>query len=242
MCAAKKNSRNNNALGNAKNLTQLVYEKIKEMMLGYEIIPGQRLIFVDLAKRLGVSRTPVNHALSILSNEGFLDFVPNQGYRVHQITEKEAESLYEIREIIELGSIGKAIEKLTPEKLEALEKQKYLYEKAVADQVSRERFILDQEFHACQVQLSENFYLGDYFREVYQRIFLRHRIEGLIAERTEAVVSEHNEIFEAIRCRDVERAKESIKGHIKEGKVYIFSVIFHKTEDDSRVNRRKTPQ
>ena len=112
MCAVKKNSRNNNALGGEKNLTQMVYEKIKEMMVHYEIIPGQRLIFVDLAKRLGVSRTPVNHALSILSNEGFLDFVPNQGYRVHQITEKEAESLYEIMEIIELGSIGKAIEKL----------------------------------------------------------------------------------------------------------------------------------
>ena len=110
MCPEKRNSRNSNTLGGEKNLTQLVYEKIKEMMLGYEIIPGQRLIFIDLARRLGVSRTPVNHALSILSNEGFLDFVPNQGYRVHQITEKEAESLYEIREIIELGSIGKAIE------------------------------------------------------------------------------------------------------------------------------------
>jgi len=223
----------NNNLGGEKNLTQLVYEKIKEMMLSYEIIPGQRLIFVDLAKRLGVSRTPVNHALSILSNEGFLDFVPNQGYRVHQIKEDEAESLYEIREIIELGSIGKVVEKLTPEKLETLEKQKRRYEKAVADQVSRGRFILDQEFHACQVQLSDNPYLADYFREVYQRIFLRHRIEGLLAERSQAVVSEHNEIFEAISYRDVERAKEAIKAHIKAGKAYIFSVLFHRTEEDS---------
>lgn len=237
MCAVNRNSQDNNSIGGEKTLTQMVYEKIKEMMFGYEIIPGQRLIFIDLAKRLGVSRTPVNNALSILSNEGFLDFVPNQGYRVHQITENEAESLYEIREIIELGSVGKAVEKLTPEKLRTLERQKYLYEKAVADQVSRGRFILDQEFHACEVQLSDNPYLADYFREVYQRIFLRHRIEGLLAERTQDVVSEHNEIFEAIKCRDVERAKESIKVHIKAGKAYIFSVIFNENEDDGQLPR-----
>lgn len=222
----KKNGRNNNASGGEKNLTQWVYEQIKGMMLNYEIIPGQRLVFVDLARRLRVSRTPVNNALSILAKEGFLDFVPNQGYAVHQITEEEAGSLYEIREIIELGAVGKAIRKLTPERLSSLEQKKRLYEKAVAARVSRDRFVLDQEFHAAYVELSENVYLGDYFREVYQRIFLRHRIEGLRAGRAEAVVFEHREILEAIGTRDVDRAKESIKFHIGAGKRYIFSVIF----------------
>jgi len=211
---------------NEKNLTQMVYQTIKEMMLDYEIVPGQRLIFTDLANRLGVSRTPVNNALSILANEGFLDFIPNQGYSVHKITKEEAESLYEIREIIELGSVGKVMRKLTPEKLETLERKKHLYENAVAEQVSRERFTLDQEFHAFFVQMSENLYLADYFREVYQRIFLRHRIEGLGVDRAQKVVSEHNEIFEAVSLKNGERTRESIKAHIKAGKEYIFSIIF----------------
>ena len=208
------------------NLTQMAYRKVKEMMLDYDIIPGQRLVFIDLAKRLGVSRTPVNNALSILANEGFLDFVPNQGYTVHQITPEEANALYEIREIIELGAVGPAIRKLTSDKLELLKKQKGLYEKAVLENVSRGRFILDQEFHACYVQMAENPYLTDYFREIYQRIFLRHRIEGLRAGRAKEVVLEHNEIFRAISLKDVERAKELIKHHIKAGKEYIFSSIF----------------
>jgi len=215
-----------NSLAAEKTLTQIVYDQIKEMMLNYEIIPSQRLIFNDLARLLGVSRTPVNNALSILAREGFLDFLPNHGYTVHQITKGEAESLYEIREIIELGIIGKAMRKLTSRKLHALEERKRLYEKAVTDQVSRGRFILDQEFHAFQVQMSDNLYLADYFREIYQRIFLRHRIEGLRADRAKAVVLEHQQIFEAIRTRDVEWAKESIKSHINAGKDYIFSVIF----------------
>jgi DNA-binding GntR family transcriptional regulator len=209
-----------------ENLTQMAYRKIKEMMLNYDIIPGQRLVFVDLAERLGVSRTPVNNALSILANEGFLDFVPNQGYTVHQITPEEANALYEIREIIELGAVGPAIRKFTSDKLELLKKQKSLYEKAVLENVSRGRFILDQEFHACYVQMAENPYLTDYFREVYQRIFLRHRIEGLRAGRAKEVVLEHNNIFKAISLKDVGRTKELIKHHIKAGKEYIFSSIF----------------
>jgi len=224
--ANKNNSDTAGNLNNEKNLTQMVYRKIKEMMLNYEVVPGQRLIFSDLANRLGVSRTPVNNALGILANEGFLDLIPHQGYSVHEITKEEAESLYEIREIIELGSVGKAIRRLTTEKLERLERQKRLYENAVVDQVSRGRFTLDQEFHACLVQMSDNLYLADYFREVYQRIFLRHRMEGLRADRAQKVVSEHDEIFEAVSLRDVERAKESIKSHIKAGKEYIFSIIF----------------
>jgi len=224
--AGKRRTQPKALVRNEENLTQMAYRKIKEMMLNYDIIPGQRLIFVDLANRLGVSRTPVNNALGILANEGFLDFVPNQGYTVHQITREEANALYEIREIIELGAARQAIRKLTSEKLDLLRRQKGLYEKAVLEHVSRGRFTLDQEFHACYVQMAENPYLTDYFREVYQRIFLRHRIEGLPAGRAKEVVVEHNAIFKAINLKDVERTKELIKHHIKAGKEYIFSSIF----------------
>jgi len=208
------------------NRTQMTYRKIKEMMLNYNIVPGQRLIFVDFAKQLGVSRTPINNALSILANEGFLDFTPNQGYRVHEITQEEASYLYEVREIIELGAIGPAIRKASPKKLKDLERQRRLYEKSVREQVTRGRFTLDQEFHACYIRMAENPYLTDYFREIYQRIFLRHRIEGLPLGRAREVVLEHKEIFKAISMKDVKNTRKLIKHHIKAGKGYIFSAIF----------------
>lgn len=224
--AGRKRSQMKTTVKPDENLYQMAYRKIKEMMTNYDIVPGQRLVFIDLAKRLGVSRTPVNTALSILANEGFLDFVPDHGYRVHQITPEEGNALYEIREIIELGAIGTAVRKLTSEKLDLLRKQKSLYEKAIFEQVSRGRFTLDQEFHACYVQMAENPYLTNYFREVYQRIFLRHRMEGLRAGRAKEVVLEHNEIYKAISLKDIERTKKLIKHHLKAGKEYIFSSIF----------------
>lgn len=216
----------NGSAGDEKNLTQVVYDRLKTMMLHYQIVPGQRLIFNDLARLMGVSRTPVNNALNILANEGFLDFVPNQGYRVHEITRDEADCLYELREILELGAIDKVIRNLTSEKLAALEKQKILYETAVTEQISREIFTLDQEFHASIIGIAQNFYLTEYFTQIYQRTFLRHRIEGLRADRAREIVKEHEEIYQAIKNRDAARAKALLGSHIRVGKEYIFSVIF----------------
>ncbi len=210
-----------------ENLTQMACRKIKEMMFNYEIVPGQRLVFIDFAKRLGVSRTPVNNALTLLAQEGFLDFIPNQGYKVHEITREEASHLYDIREILELGAIGPAIQKINPAKMRVLEEQRKRYERVVADQLTRGRFAIDQDFHAAYIDMAENPYLTDYFREVYQRIFLRHRIDILPAGRAREVVLEHKELVRAITQKDVEKAKRLVKRHVKAGKDYIFSAIFH---------------
>ena len=82
-------------------------------MFNYDIVPGQRLVFADLAKELNVSRTPVNNALSILAKEGYLDFVPNQGYSVHKLTLEEAKGLYEIKLIFELIELNCSFFKLS---------------------------------------------------------------------------------------------------------------------------------
>jgi len=209
-----------------QNLNDRVYEQIKQMMFNYELVPGQRLTFTDLADKLGVSRTPVNSALSILAKEGFLDFEPNHGYTVHQITREEADSLYEIREILELGAIEKAIDNASLEKLKVLERRKNAFDQAVAQNTRRGRFFLDQDFHAFIIEMSGNRYLADYFREINQRIFLRHRINQYRGDRAQVVPAEHQELFEAIRRHDVAAARGAISHHIQAGKEYIYSFIF----------------
>jgi len=74
--------------------------------------------------------------------------------------------------------------------------------------------------------MAENPYLTDYFREVYQRIFLRHRIETLPAGRARQVVLEHKELVRAVSQKDIGKAQEIIKHHIQAGRDYIFSAIF----------------
>lgn len=221
-----------------KNLTFAAYDSIKKMMLNYDIVPGQRLVFVDLAKQLGVSRTPVNNALSILAKDGYLDFVPNQGYSVHKLTEKEAEGLYEVREILELGTIAKAIRMMDDRKLAELERRKNELVKSVTDRVHRRFFILDMEFHAGLIMMIENDYLTERYRETCQKIFLRFRIEDLRLERINAIMKEHDELFEAVRIRDVELAKELIRGHHMKAKKNLFPIIFPREESESDLKRQ----
>jgi DNA-binding GntR family transcriptional regulator len=209
-----------------RNLNNKTYQQIKQMMLHYEIIPGQRLTFTDLADKLGVSRTPVNNALTLLAKEGYLDFSPNQGYTVHQLTREEADALYEIREILEIGAVDKAVVNATPAKLKELERRQNIFKQAVDKKVGRGRFTIDQEFHAYIVEMSGNQYLAEYFREVYQRIFLRHRTSPLRGDRAITAPNEHQDVIEAFRQGDAEKAKTSLKNHIQAGKDYIYSFIF----------------
>jgi DNA-binding GntR family transcriptional regulator len=197
-----------------------------EMMINYDIVPGQRLVFVDLAKQLGVSRTPVNNALSILAMEGYLDFFPNQGYTVHKLTRREADELFEIREIVEIGTIGRAVKRMTPNATERLRQKKTAYEQAITDTVHRKLFVLDTDFHAAIIEMTDNLYLVDHYRDICKRIFLRFRVEALSVKRVHDIVIEHDQLFEAVAIRDVELAQELLRKHNRNAKQSLFGIIF----------------
>lgn len=209
-----------------KNLTLAVYDRIKQMMVNYDIIPGQRLTFVDLAKQLGVSRTPVNNALSILAKEGYLDFVPNQGYKVHKLTREEAQSLYEIREILEVGTIEKALERISEQKIQVMEKWKENYEAALSDRVHRKLFLLDTEFHAGLIEMVGNRFLTERYRDICLKIVLRFRTEDLRMERINEIIKEHHNLLEAVKSRQVRDIKRLIQNHNKNAQQNLFAAIF----------------
>lgn len=209
-----------------KNLTLAVYDRIKQMMVNYDIIPGQRLTFVDLAKQLGVSRTPVNNALSILAKEGYLDFVPNQGYRVHKLTREEAHSLYEVREILEVGTIEKALESITEQKIQVMEKRKQDYEASISDRVHRKLFLLDTEFHAGMIEMVGNKFLTERYRDICLKIVLRFRTEDLRMERINDIIQEHHDLLEAVKKRQADSIKDLIHNHNKNAQENLFAIIF----------------
>lgn len=210
----------------SKNLTSKVYNRILQLMLDYQIVPGQRLVFVDLAKQLKVSRTPVNNALSILAREGYLDFVPNQGYSVRRLSRKDAEELYQIREVLEVGFIEQAITKMTEKKLFNVEKAKQAYEKAISDRVNRNLFILDTEFHLAILDMAGNKILSTRYEDLSRKIFLRFRIEELKLDRIEQIRIEHDLLYEALSLKDVDRAKGLVMVHHQNSRESLFPIIF----------------
>src|SRR5258708_8541307 len=97
-----------------------VYEQLKARAVSYEFKPGERLNEGELAKRLGVSRTPLREALNRLNTEGFLRFTPGKGFFCRELDAHEIFDLYELRKSIELASIRLAIKRAKDEHTAAL--------------------------------------------------------------------------------------------------------------------------
>lgn len=91
-------------------LGEKAYQFIRDQILGGALAPGARLLVVDLAKRLGVSRTPVKDALNRLSAEGLALRIPRKGYLVLAIQAREVAELMEARLVVEMGAAERGID------------------------------------------------------------------------------------------------------------------------------------
>ncbi len=197
----------------SKNLTLVAYGAIKEMMMNSHAFPEKRLKFRQLAEQIGVSRTTVNNALYILAKEGYLDFVPNQGYSVRSLNKKEIEDLQEIRLILEIGTVGKAIHRMTDESFLQFEKAKTAYEYAIVWGDYQKLYLLDAEFHASLIAMAGNYWLVQHYLEICRKAVVCLRSDALPAQRVWQIAREHNTLFEAVRIRDVDTVKDMIRKH-----------------------------
>jgi DNA-binding GntR family transcriptional regulator len=193
-----------------KSLNLLVRKRLIEAMLRHEIVPGQRLIFIDLATQFAISRTPINNALSILAQEGFVDFVPNQGYSVHRFTRHEVADLLDIREGLELGFMQKALDNLKPTAYRKMEKYRHTYKETASTALDRRLFLLELEFFCAIIDLADNKSLSTYYRSINQKIYMSFRTEVLQEKRIQQSLELHDQLFSAIEKKDRNGASKAI--------------------------------
>lgn len=82
-------------------LREQVVLKLRELILGGELPAGQRVAEIPISERLGVSRTPVRQALTVLAQEGLLSAAGKRGYVVHAFSAKDIVDAIEVRGILE---------------------------------------------------------------------------------------------------------------------------------------------
>ena len=196
-----------------KNLITMAYAAVKEMILRYQLSSGQRLILTDLAAELGVSRTPVYSALSMLAMEGYLDFVPNHGFTVHCLTRQEADDLFEARGTMEFCTIGKAIRLMTEETCARLRKTRTACEYAIANRNQHQLSVVDTQFHAGIIAMTGNQHLVQIYMDISRMISLRFRIDDLSNHHLHEIARQHEALFEAVSIKDVETARILIERH-----------------------------
>ena len=157
-------------------------------------------------------------------------------------TAKEAEALYEVREILEVGTVEKAFKKMTPAKLKEVEKRKREYRKAITNQVQRKMFVLDTAFHAGIIEMVENPTLTERYWDICQKIFLRFRVEDLKVERIRDITKEHQELFEAVKAKDADLTKELIRSHHSRSRENLFAIIFKNEKENVKLTESSPPE
>jgi len=206
----------------------LAFRKIKEMMFHHEIVPGQKLLYQELAKKLNMSITPIIQALNRLQLLNIVYSERNKGYYVGEADPVEAEELFIAREALETFLVPTIIEKLTDEKLEAIDRAVKEHVKAVSvPQYRRSMMIIDTNYHLEIIKCAENKVIYNICRLNFEQIYLKYRPEYLREKRLKAAAMEHKEIFEALKSRDVNKTRRLIKQHIRAGREHIVGSLWH---------------
>ncbi len=198
-----------------KPLREVVFETIREAIITGHLRPGERLMEVQLAEEMGVSRTPVREAMRKLELEGFLVMMPRKGAYVSGISLKDIIDVFEIRAALDSLAAGLAAERITEEELEQLERSLLLVVES-ADQNDLDGIVgTDTDFHDIIYKASRNERLIQIINNLREQI-QRFRTTSLaFPGRMHIAVDEHRKIVEAIAERNVALAQALAQEHIE---------------------------
>lgn len=198
-----------------KPLREIVFDTLREAIINQILKPGERLMEVQLAEELGVSRTPVREAIRKLELEGLVIMVPRKGAYVSGISLKDITEVFEIRIALETLAAGLAARRITEEELEEMERQ--LVRESEETEVSNLRSIveIDTDFHDLLYKASRNQKLIEIISNLREQLH-RFRSASLARPgRGKTALEEHKKIVEALAARDVELVEKLAKIHIE---------------------------
>ena len=195
-------------------LRDVVFNTLRQAILTGELKPGERLMEIHLANKLGVSRTPIREAIRKLELEGLVNIIPNKGAYVTGISDKDVHDIYMIRSMLEGLCVRWATEHITQEQLEELDEiillSEYHMDKGHSDQLTE----LDGRFHQILYEASKSRSLDHVLSDFHKYVQLARRTSVKTEERAIKSIGEHNEILNAIKAKDAEKAGNLATIHI----------------------------
>jgi DNA-binding GntR family transcriptional regulator len=203
--------------------TQEAYEKIKRLISINEFVPGQKLIYNDIAKKLNTGITPVIQALNRLEASNLVKYVPNKGYFVGEITETDVRQLYQAREALEVSVIPEVIDNINSKKLNEI-RQLFEQRKNVK-QARRELILEDTLFHLSIVECANNNVIYNLLKYIFEQVYLKYRPEYLSDARLKVCLNEHKALLESLAKGNAEETIGLVRNHIRSGMEYIIGSI-----------------
>ena len=171
-------------------LRDVVFNTLRQAILRGELKPGERLMEIQLANKLGVSRTPIREALRKLELEGLVNMVPRKGAEVADITEKSLRDVLEVRKALEELSVQLACEKITEEEIEELKRVAERFKDTLNDQDVTKIAEADVAFHDVIYTATDNQKLILLLNNLREQMY-RYRVEYLKKEEATRIMCEY---------------------------------------------------
>ena len=195
-------------------LRDVVFNTLRQAILKGELAPGERLMEIQLAERLGVSRTPIREAIRKLELEGLVLMIPRKGAEVAKISEKSLRDVLEVRRSLEELAIELACQRMTEEEINSLEQTQEEFKKAVARGDAMKIAETDATYHDVIYKGTGNDRLVQILNNLREQMY-RYRLEYIKDEdKRQILLLEHDKILKAVKMRHVEEAKEAMREHI----------------------------
>ncbi|HEV7708367.1 MAG TPA: GntR family transcriptional regulator, partial [Asanoa sp.] len=189
-------------------------DQLRERILGGEYVPGERLGEVELADKLGVSRTPVREALRRLAAEGLVDITPNKGARVVEYPRQDLDKIFEIRARVEGLAARSAAESATAAEIDQLEEIALVLKERSESGALDEVYGLNAEFHAMLNNLANSSVLTATVGQLIHSSVLLRTLHSFDPAARARSVNHHLEIVAALRARDPDWAEAVMHAHL----------------------------
>jgi DNA-binding GntR family transcriptional regulator len=185
-----------------KTAKETAFNQIQKWIIDGTLHPGEKLYDTELAKALGISRTPVRESLQILETQGFVEMFPGKATQVTAVEKESIKDLLPPLAALQALSAELAIPNLTEEQLTLLEDTNNRFAKVIESEDYFTALKIDEEFHQIIVDAADNpyiFAIVDSLQAHVRRLFFHNSIV-----LTNSSIDEHNDIIKLMRERDVE--------------------------------------
>ena len=195
-------------------LRDLVFTTLRQAILKGELLPGERLMEIQLAEKMGVSRTPIREAIRKLEREGLVIMVPRKGAEVAGISEKMLRDVLEVRMTLEKLALRLAFKRQGTDLIEKLEAAEQAFQDAIEGEKLIDMAEADEQFHFLIYEAADNDKLRELLNSLKENMY-RYRLEYLKDENyRRSLMEEHNAIIEAFKANDLEKGLDVTDTHI----------------------------
>jgi DNA-binding GntR family transcriptional regulator len=203
----------------SKSLQEMAYDSLKSGILAGRLIPGETYGELELAKELGISRTPVREALLKLEAENLISFNPGRGLSVKYFSRRDLDDLTELRRVIEEAAVAKIVGHLSKDQIEGVKNIVTEQAEYVGGRYDEGLFLeIDRKFHMSLIEACGNKFMIQTYNSIRDYFAITFRGALLKKGRVMEVLREHELIVEALSDGNAEMALNAVRDHLLNSK------------------------